>query len=222
MIGLSKITDKILAEARADADEKLSQAEVRAGEIASAAKVRAEELCAKIDEAAKREASGIVSRAKSSETMIRRNTLLAEKSAMIDEVFERAYEELSSMPIEQYLELLSALATSVLTRLSEDERENFALYGEEASDAPYEILLNSRDAARCGAVLQAALPKYASVSEEEAAIDGGLIVRHGKVEVNCSLRSLIEQIRPSLEAKINRTLFPEKVDPTLTARRKGI
>ena len=53
MIGLSKITDKILAEARADADEKLSQAEVRAGEIASAAKVRAEELCAKIDEAAK-------------------------------------------------------------------------------------------------------------------------------------------------------------------------
>ena len=216
MTGLSKITDKILAEARADAAEKLSQAEARADEIAADARARAEKLRARIDEAAKREASEIVSRAKSSEAMILRNTLLAEKSAMIDEAFVRAHEEILSLPNEEYSALLCSLATSVLTRLSEDESESLALYGEEISDAPYEILLNSRDTVRSGAALKAALPAYATLLEETAAIDGGLIVRHGRVEVNCSFDALIEQIRPSLEARINRTLFPE------ATKRKGL
>jgi len=221
MTGLSKITDKILTEARADAAAKLAEADARANEISVAAAARAGELRAKIDESAKREAAEIVSRAKSSEAMLRRNVILAEKSAIIDEVFEKAYEELSSLPNEQYLALLSALASSVLGQLVEDEKTNLEMYGEEASGAPYEILLNSRDTARCGAELKAALPEYASLSEETAAIDGGLIVRHGRVEVNCSLRALIEQIRPSLEAKISHTLFPEKPDPNEAARKKG-
>ena len=41
MTGLSKITDKILAEARADAAAKRSEAEARADEISRAAMVRA-------------------------------------------------------------------------------------------------------------------------------------------------------------------------------------
>ncbi len=210
MTGLSKITDKILAEARADAAAKRSEAEARADEISRAAMVRAAELRAKINDEAKREATEIVSRTKSSEAMLRRNTLLAEKSAMIDEVFASAHKELSSLSDEKYLELLTALATSVLRQLVEDEKTNLEVYGEEAIDAPYEVLLNSRDIDRCGAALKARLPKYAVLAKEEASIDGGLIVRHGRIEVNCSLRALIEQIRPKLEATVSHILFPEK------------
>ena len=212
MTGLSKITDKILAEARVDAAATIAQAQARSNEISRAAVVRAAELRAKVDEGAKREAAEIVSRAKSSEAMLRRNTLLAEKSAMIDEVFAAAHEELLSLSNETYLALLSTIASTVLTQLREDEKANEELYGEEASTDAYEVLLNSRDQDRCATALRPLLPQYAVLSEETAAIDGGLVVRHGKVEVNCSLGKLIEQVRPTLEAKINRTLFPEKND----------
>ncbi|MBO5938238.1 MAG: hypothetical protein J6Q82_01905 [Clostridia bacterium] len=212
MTGLSKITDKILAEARVDAAATLAQAKTRSDEISREAAVRAAELRAKVDENAKREAAEIVSRTKSSEAMLRRNALLAEKSAMIDEVFAVAHKELLSLSDEKYLELLVALASSVLGQLRADEATNRELYGEEASGEPFEVLLNSRDTDRCGASLKKALPDYASLSSETAAIDGGLVVRHGKVEVNCSLKSLIEQVRPSLEAKISHTLFPEKTE----------
>ena len=212
MTGLSKITDKILAEARAEAAETMAQAQARSNEISRAAIARAAELRAKVDESAKREAAEIVSRAKSSEAMLRRNTLLSEKSAMIDEAFAAAHRELLSLSDETYLALLSALASSVLTRLRADESENEELYGEEASNETYEILLNSRDQERCGASLGALLPEYACLSKETAAIDGGLVVRHGRVEVNCSIAKLIDEVRPTLEAKIHRTLFPEKND----------
>jgi len=222
MTGLSKITDKILAEARADAAAKLAEADARANEISRAAMARAAELRAKLNEEAKREATEIVSRTKSSEAMLRRNTLLAEQSAMIDEVFASAHKELASLSDEKYLELLSALANSVLGQLVADEKTNLEVYGEEAEDAPYEILLNSRDLTRCGKELQAVLPKYAVLAKEEATIDGGLIVRHGKVEVNCSLRALIEQIRPKLEATVSHILFPEKVDMSDSTEKRGL
>ena len=212
MTGLSKITDKILAEARADAAAMLEQAKTRTNEISRAALARAAELRSKVDESAKREAAEIVSRAKSSEAMLRRNTLLSEKSAMIDEVFAQAHKELLSLSDEQYLELLTALSSSVLTQLRADEQSNEELYGEVASTDAYEVLLNSRDQDRCGVALRAVLPAYATLSGETAEIDGGLVVRHGKVEVNCSLAKLIEEVRPSLEAKISHTLFPDKAD----------
>ena len=212
MTGLSKITDKILAEARADAAVTIEQAKARSNEISRASLARAAELRARVDENAKREAAEIVSRTKSSEAMLRRNTMLAEKSAMIDEVFANAHRELLSLSDEKYLELLGAIASSVLTGLREDEQMNEQLYGEAISTDAYEVLLNSRDGDRCGAALKAMLPKYAVLSAETAPIDGGLLIRHGRVEVNCSLSKLIEQVRPSLEAKVAHTLFPEKND----------
>lgn len=212
MTGFSKITDKILAEAHADAAATMAQAKTRSDEISRAAIVRAAELRAKVDEDAKREAAEIVSRAKSSEAMLRRNTILAEKSAMIDEVFAMAHQELLSLSDERYLELLTAIASSVLEQLRSDEKMNEALYGEEASNESYEVLLNSRDSDRMGAALKANLPKYATLSEDTAVIDGGLVIRHGKVEVNCSIAKLVEEVRPMLEAKVHHTLFPEKTE----------
>lgn len=212
MTGLSKITDKILAEARADAAATLAQAKARAEEISRDAERRAAELCERVDESAKREASEIVSRTKSSEAMLRRNALLAEKSAMIDEVFSEAHRELLALSDEKYLALLAALASTVLGQLRADEATNRELYGEEESAEPFEVLLNARDADRCGKALKKALPEDAHLSDEVAAIDGGLIVRHGRVEVNCSLKSLIDQVRPTLEARISHTLFPETTE----------
>ena len=39
-----------------------------------------------------------------------------------------------------------------------------------------------------------------------------LIVRCGAIEINCSLRALFDQIRPALETKVSRKLFPDKLE----------
>ena len=117
MTGLSKITDKILADARADAAELLAQAEKKSTELASEYARRAQERREQIDEAAKREAAEIVARAKSGEATVRRNVVLEAKSARIDRAFDLARKELLGLSEERYAELLLCLLLRFLTSI---------------------------------------------------------------------------------------------------------
>ncbi len=224
MIGLSKITDKILAEAQAQADAKMAEADAKCAEIGREYDQKAAQIRAQIDEQTKREAAEIVSRAKSSEAMLRRNTALEAESEMIDEAFEMARKEILNLSNERYLEMLLMLLSSALRRQAEDEKLSRELYGE-GEDAPqsdrYEVILNLRDRERCGEALikeigvrmgkeNKAMTEKLALSEETAMIDGGLILRYGDIEINCSLKALFAQIRPELEAKVKGRLFPEK------------
>lgn len=223
MTGLSRITDKILAEARADAAAKLAEADARCAEIAKEAAERAAELRAGIEEDAKKEAVGIVIRTKSGEAVVRRNTVLEARAALIDEAFDTAKKEILHLSEDRYLELLVMILGSCLRQQIENERVSRELYGEE--EAPefdaYEVLLCERDLNRLGTRLIEELGKRraAEVSTltrplvlgaEPVAIDGGLILRCGAMELNCSLSTLFKDIRPELEAKVARKLFPEK------------
>ena len=219
MTGLSKITDKILADARADAAELLAQAEKKSSELAGEYARQAQSRREQIDESTKREAAEIVARAKSGEAAIRRNVILEAKSAQIDRAFDLAKKELLGLSEERYAELLLRLLVAACRRQAEDERLSRELYGEE--DAPiadcYEVLLNERDGERFGEALIASVreqselsAKTVVLSSQRARIDGGLILRCGNTEINCSVQALIEQIRPTLEGKVSRKLFPEK------------
>lgn len=225
MTGLSKITDKILAEAQEDAAKKLAEADARCEEITREYAAHAEEIRNRLNEEAKRDAAEIVSRAKSGEAMVRRNVLLEAKSARIDEAFELAYREMTNLSDEHYGELLSMLLASIMKNQAEHEQISRDLYGEE--DAPeadvYEVLLNEKDRERFGASLlqsfrqrmgddQKTISDRVVLSSSVANIDGGLVVRCGSIEINCSLRALFDQIRPELEAKVSRKLFPDKLE----------
>ena len=115
------------------------------------------------------------------------------------------------------------LLASVLKRQIEAERVSRELYGEE--DAPsfdsYEVLLNQRDLARYEERLLAelrlrreeifsAVSDRLSLASTPVAIEGGLILRVGAMEINCSLEALFSQIRPELEVKVAQKLFPVK------------
>ncbi len=219
MTGLSKITDKILADARADAAELLAQAEKKSSELAGEYARRAQERREQIDEAAKREAAEIVARAKSGEATVRRNVVLEAKSAQIDRAFDLAKKELLGLSEERYAELLLRLLVAACRRQTEDERIGRELYGED--DVPstecYEVLLNERDGERFGESLIAsakerlgASAKNVVLSAERVRIEGGLLLRCGNTEINCSIETLIDGVRPELEGKVSRKLFPEK------------
>ena len=221
MTGLSKITDKILAEARADAAKMLADANARCSEISGDYARRGAEIRKRIEEDARAEAAEIVSRAKSSDAMLRRNSLLKARGDQIDRAFELAGREMLNLSDDRYLEMLLLFLSAALRRQLADEASNRELYGDDetVSVACYEVLLNERDRERLGARLMEEFGKRfadslpigrVALAADMASIDGGLLLRCGSMEINCSVKALVDEIRPELEAKVSRRLFPEK------------
>ena len=224
MTGLSKITDKIIAEANSDAAKIRAEADAECRKIADEYKKRAEKIRRDIEESTEAEAAAIITRAKSSAAMEQRNARLEAQSALIDKAFESAKKEILYLPDDKYLEFLTSMLVSVLMRQAEDEKVSRELYGEE--DAPvaeeYEIILCQRDLAKHGRALMDNLRRRLvgkanadviakiKLSSETAKIDGGLILKCGSVEINSSVSMLFEQCRPAMEARVSHILFDKQ------------
>ncbi len=219
MTGLEKVTGKILADAEADARLILERADAECAEIAVRYEAETEAELERMREQNDRECQSLIIRAKSSAAMAKRNAVLEARAALLDEAYAAAERQVRSMSGEQYLDLLQKMLRSALKRQIEGEEESLRLYGENISPDRYEILLNSRDRDAYGERLlttfregfgtklpAAALQKLCLASETPR-IDGGLILRCGPVETNCSLSMLMAANRRETEAKVSRILF---------------
>lgn len=223
MTGLDKITDKILAEAEADARALMEQAEEKSREILGQYRESAEQIREKLSAQAQREGENIISRAKSAAAMEKRNILLTARAELIDRAFQEAYQSLCSLPEEQYVSFLVKLLTGALLGRLEEEKNHRALYGEEDLEPveQYEVLLNARDRAAYGVrllegVRRAVVGKVGAdeleklvLSECTVKIDGGVILKCGDVESNCSLEMIFAGYRDRLEGEVSRMLFEE-------------
>ena len=219
MTGLEKITGKILADAEADAREILDKAEAECAAIREKYAAATEAELEALREASDRECQALIVRAKSSAAMAKRNAILEARAAMLDEAYATAEKQVRSMGGEQYLELLSKMLRSALKRQLEGEEDSLRLYGEDISPASYEVVLNSRDRSSYGEKLMTAFrtglggklsPTVLAklhLASDTAPIDGGLILRAGPVETNCSLSMLRAENRRETEAKVSRILF---------------
>ena len=230
MNGLSKITDKILNEARAEAEEKLAAADEKCNEISAEYSLRAEEIRAGITARFKAQAEELISRARSAGDNIERNMILSAKAELIDKAFAKAEDEILNMPEEKYIEFLASLLASTFVCQLDDERVNRELYGEEGDEIVehYEVVLNAKDKARIGDKLlpevkrklvgKDALDKFSmlTMAEDTAYMDGGFILRVGSMEINNSVKAIFGEMRPKLEAEVNKILFADKKD-----RKKG-
>ena len=194
-----KGTEKIIAHIRSDAEAKC-------GEILAAAQEQcdaiARDYAAQAAEAyAERIRAGVKSCADEGDSVARlarmeaKKELLALKQGMISRSFDEAAKKLVSLPEEQYVALLAKLAA------------NAAVTGEE------EIVLNAADRARVGeAVVKAANEKLGekgslTLSASTGDFDGGLILRRGNIEVNCTSSLLVELCRGEMSAAIADVLF---------------
>ena len=201
MNGLSKITDKILNEARKDAAETLSLADEKCVEIGAEYASRAEE---------------IINSARASGNIVERNMILSAKVELIDKAFAKAESEVLNLPEEKYIDFLSSLlASTFMSRIEEKESP-------EPYTKKYEVVLCETDKERIGDKLipevkrklvgKDALEKFPMLvlSSDIADINGGFILRDGNVEINNSVKSIFEALRGQLEAKVSAILFPDK------------
>ena len=106
-----------------------------------------------------------------------------------------------------------------LLRQLESERESMELYGEDIKPEKYEVLLNRNDREMFGERLMETIKRTqvgkismsvldrVVLSPRDARIDGGLVLRCGDVEANCSIGMMMTQVRRATEAKVSQTLF---------------
>ena len=221
MIGLEKITEKILSDARAESERIISEAEQKCQEIARTCQEKKQQIEEKIEAEAIKEGESIKMRALSAVAMNKRDFALKLRADLIDEVFEKALDELLKLDGDKYRELLSSLMAKVLCERVESENESVRLYGENISPEKYEILMNKKDKDTHGKyiidkVRRATVGKIPSevmdkvvLSDKSVNIEGGFIIKCGDIELNCSLKMLVCDVRPSLEGEIAEMLFWE-------------
>ena len=220
MNGLERITYKILAEAKQEAQRIVEAAEAEAARIRADYTTRADEIRTALSDEAQREGNAMIARAKAEAANRRRDRLLAVRSRMVDESFDTTMTGFRRLPAEKKVPFLSGLLAAALMDELDAQRER-ALLGDEEEELPtsYEVRFSARDRDAVGAaVLEDAKRRLVSkidadqlgrlvLSERTAAIEGGLILCVGSVEINCSLELLFAQLREELEGEVSHALF---------------
>ena len=198
MNGIDRITDRIEADAREQAKAIIAEAEAKCAEIRKENEKKAQERYLELIRNGTKDCESGLERRKSAAEMDAKKSVLALKQDCVAEAFDMAKRRLADMPEDSYVGFLASLAASA------------------AADGSGEIVLSARDRERCGkAVLERAnaalaakgLTPALTLAADSREISGGLILRQGGVEVNCSSEALVEALKGPMTADVARTLF---------------
>lgn len=193
MKGIDLLTQRILTEARQDAENAVSKARKKADVIRRAADSEAEAILkrriAQGDAEAEKHYEQLLAAA---DTQARKATL-ARKQALVAKAFDLAVEKLRTMEQSRYISLLASLAA----KASETGKE--------------QIFLNSGDREALGDRVVAEANRISggsmTLASESRDIVGGLILSQGDIEINCALDTLAGLHRNALSAEAAGKLF---------------
>ena len=187
MNGIESITARILSDANVKREELLAEADCRAAEIILDAERAAEKVLDEAKQEAESQSAAFLEREAQSAEIESRRIVSSHKRDLVSKAFDKAYESLLNLPDDAYYETLLQYAR----RAKQEE--------------PGELVLNERDRARFGDRL--AQESGLALSGETANIAGGLIVRYGPIEYNCSFEVILRQLSESLAYEVSQTLF---------------
>ena len=198
MKGTEKIIEHIRSDAQAQADAILARAEEQCAAIRADYDAKAKDSYSQRLRAGVKACEDRVDSMDRIARMEARKGVLALKQEMVSESFALAQKKLTELPEADYVALLARLAAEA------------AVTGDE------QVLLNARDRAAVGdKVVKAAnalLKKRGTAAaltldEGEGDFAGGLILRRGSIEVNCTAELLVELQRGEMAAELAKVLF---------------
>lgn len=198
MKGTERIVSHILAEAQAEKEAALAQAGKAAGAIAADFAKKAEDEAAELLRAGKEAAEQRVLRQQRTNRLEARKDILGLKQDLVSAAYDKARQAILALDEDKYVAFLAAQAGAA------------ALTGSE------EIVLGKGDRERAGARIVAAANAAAekrgiagamTLSDAVLPADGGLVLRRGSIEVNCTLDKLLEMSHSSLDAEVASVLF---------------
>lgn len=194
MKGTEKIIAHIKGDAQAQVDAILAQAEQQCAAIREDYEVKAKDAYGEKIRKGVKECQDKLDSVDRIGQMETRKAVLALKQEMVSKSFDMACDMIVNLPAEQYVELLAKLAAKA------------AVTGDE------EIVLNAKDKAAVGeAVVKAANEKLSggklTLSDKTGSYKGGLILRRGAIEANCTIELLVELCRGEMSAELAGVLF---------------
>ena len=193
MNGLEKIVARMEADTQAACDALAASAAENAAAILRDCQAQADAAAQDSAQRAAAQAAAHLEHLNGSSQLACRQRVLAAKQQLIDEAFARAAQALAALPQADYIDLLAALAA-------------------ENGSGDEELLLSKTDRDAVGAaVVEAANAKKPGaafrLSEETRDTGGGLVLRRGRVELNCSFTEKLRQLRQEESSAVAQLLF---------------
>ena len=221
MIGLDKITERILEEGRVRASQILIDAEEDCKRIAADYAERTEATRREIYESSVAECQRLVEEAREQAQEVHDEILEKARRAVVDAVIAGAKKKLCNYQHNKYRELMIALLSSALIEQDREERVREASEEDYIPTERYEVLMNEYDYNLFGeAVVEGGRrlaerrigPDKAArvvLSKEHLTIDGGLLLRFDDVVVDCSLDTLLNRIYDQMKTELDNFLFED-------------
>ena len=193
MNGLDKIIARMESDIRAECDALAANAAENAAAIRWDYQAQADAAARDSAQRAQTQAAEHLEHLNGSSQLACRQRVLAAKQQLIDEAFARTAQALAALPQADYIDLLAALAA-------------------ENGSGDEELLLSARDREAVGsAVVDAANARKPGESfhlyGETRDTGGGLVLRRGRVELNCSFTEKLRQLRQEESSAVARLLF---------------
>lgn len=198
MKGIDKITSRIIADAEAECAAIKQESDGRIEAARAEAEKKAQDEYWRLVREGVKDTEQRVQRLDRTARLEARKSVLNMKQEAVSKAFELAKDRIAELPERDYVAFLAREAAEA------------AITGQE------EVLLCERDRAAVGEqVVKAAnerlaakgLPGTLTLSDATREMTGGLVLKQGDIEVNCSVDTLLELVRGELAARVAEVLF---------------
>ena len=227
MNGIEKITQRMEDDAQREINEVLTTARTQADEITRRCREQADKESAAIVARGESAAAEREKRLESMAEMESRKLVLAAKQEVLDEAFTMALEKLCTLPDEEYIELLAALAV----KAARTGREKVIFSQKDRNRVGKAVVTRANDAlarkvaprlpgdltdTKAGAILDKVVTGASAIlagtgmltlAEETRPIKGGIILSDGDVETNCTFETLVRLQRENISGEVAKVLF---------------
>lgn len=221
MIGLDKITERILEEGRERASQILIDADEDCKRIAADYAKRTDAARHQIYEDSVKECQRLVSEAREEAQRMHDEIIENARQSVVNDVIEGAKKKLCNYQHNKYRELMIALLSSALIEQDHEERVRAASEEDFVAPERYEVLMNEYDYNLFGESVVQGGCKLAErrigkektsrvvLSDEHLTVDGGFLLRFDDATVDCSLDTLLTRIYEQMKTELDEFLFTE-------------
>ena len=198
MKGIDKITSRILADAEAECAAVRKESDERCAAIKAEAEKKAQEEYWRLVREGVKDTEQRVQRMDRTARLEAKKSVLNMKQEAVSKAFELARDRIAELPERDYVGFLARQAAEAAISGQEEvifcERDRTAV-GAKAVKAANELL-----AAK-------GMPAMLTLSDATREMAGGLMLKQGDIEVNCTVDTLLDLSRGELAARVAEVLF---------------
>jgi V/A-type H+-transporting ATPase subunit E len=191
-----QVIAKIRSDAQAEADKIIKEAEAKAAAEKAQADAQLADYRAQAETLAQQAAEDEKSHILAAARMEAAKEYLAEKTKILDTVFQRAEQRLNELPDQEYRELMGRLMAEAV-----ETGEEEVLIGK------HESRIDQNFIKEINGKLEGEKKRSLKLADERHDLPGGFILRRGKIKTNVSPAVLLEQARNALVIDLAKSLF---------------